>query len=196
MKRGEWHDQARELAAADPTRSYASIAREIGVTASAVRKVMDPEKAREYRRSDNAKRVEAKREWSDAHRATCARCGGTCGAGTAKADGSRDARRKASPLCSTCLADVRVERALTMMKLRRERGLSNAAIALRLNLSPLTVRQELSNLRALGFDVPRESSRGRPLVRQRILTPDVRGLGRALRERGVAVPIDNGAVAA
>jgi hypothetical protein len=70
MKLRTWHAEARELAAANPGWSNRQIADAIGVTASAVWKVLNPEKALEMSRRSNAqpKRVAQKAAGLDADR--------------------------------------------------------------------------------------------------------------------------------
>jgi AraC-like DNA-binding protein len=78
-KRGAWHDDARALHAANPGWAYARIARDLGVSASAVQKALNPELARKYSARAEAKpgRQEAKRAWerTETARGRCERCG-------------------------------------------------------------------------------------------------------------------------
>lgn len=111
MKRGEWHEAARQLHETRPDWSNGQIARALGVTTSAVWRVLNPEKIREQDRRQNVRRRTTKREWerewtrSEQGRGRCANpvCGHLKGIGG----------NKSSRLCVYChrcrlaLADVR-----------------------------------------------------------------------------------------
>lgn len=187
-----WRDKAIALKQANPSRTHADIARECGVTRGAVWKALNPERAREGNRIDNARRAAAKRAWENAHRLACAQCGRPMGAGSVRSDGSRSSQVQGE-VCKPCRTRRRAERAVLMMELRAQ-GLSNAAIARKADVPRATVANELSGLRSLGFDVGldpyalRGGGRcGAPITE----APDADALwlGRSLQSIGVAVPI-------
>jgi len=77
--RGEWHDEARALHAADPDMSHAEIGRRVGVATSAVWKLFHREAARAWNRRENAEphRRAAKTAWDRNHQhKPCPECGG------------------------------------------------------------------------------------------------------------------------
>jgi hypothetical protein len=110
--RGEWHEAARILHRANPDWPCSRIAEVLGVTKSAVYKVLHPDRAREYNRRGNSglERQEAKnrhtREWSrrPENRGRCANpcCGNLRGV--------RAVRVRPEGHCEECwhaIADVR-----------------------------------------------------------------------------------------
>lgn len=90
QSRSGWKDAARALIAAHPDWSNQQIATSVGVSAGAVWKLRNPERAAESARATNAKRHAAKLEWArtdkgralrrrirERHPGTCDNCGAT-----------------------------------------------------------------------------------------------------------------------
>lgn len=179
---GEWHEAARAMKAANPGRSNASIARELGVTTTRVWRVLNPEKYRESMRATNARRGPAKRAWEREMRAVCTACGGACGQGTGRADGTS---RLVGGVCASCRTAAHVERVLEMWRLRRDEGLLNTEIAARLEIPVASVATDMCRLRALGYDVPVAPYKNQTAGTASHVDGSTRGLGRALRARGI-----------
>jgi predicted transcriptional regulator len=101
-----WRAAAYVLREQNPELSNAEIGRLVGVTAPAVWKLFNPEKTRELRRIDNARRHQRKLEWQNAKdhseegRGRC-ECGSLRGAGAAR---RRDRRCEG---CIHAIAEVR-----------------------------------------------------------------------------------------
>src|SRR5688500_18136222 len=74
----------RERKSADPSLSNREIARQLGISTSAVWRARNPDRVREA----NAQRREYKRAWENQrmrdHRSRCDICGGLCGIGSGK----------------------------------------------------------------------------------------------------------------
>jgi hypothetical protein len=94
-----------------------------------------------------------KQYFEQAHRAECEGCGGPMGQGSGRVDGSARPKIKCG-LCAACIRVRRAEAAMEMLHLRQSERLGNRAIAERIGRPVQSVAQELSRLRALGFDVP------------------------------------------
>lgn len=99
--RGAWHDAARKLKADNPDMSDVEIGRRLGVTKSAVWKLFNNEKAREWCRRDNAKpdRHAAKVAWGRDHPETWRN---TCPCGAQKMKRSAQCHE-----CANAVAEVR-----------------------------------------------------------------------------------------
>lgn len=78
LRRGEWHAAARALKAANSDMTYSEIGRRLGVTNSAVLKVLNPARASAYNKRGNAgqERQARKNAWESVHRyKPCPSCG-------------------------------------------------------------------------------------------------------------------------
>lgn len=130
--------------------SVVQAANECGVSTAGIYKRLNPERAEDYNRRANGKSNDRKRDWENAHRATCERCGKERGAGTRRSDGSVRAK---TGFCGECRSLHRVETLREIVKLRRA-GVSNWGIALKLDRPQQTIAQELSRCRLAGMDIP------------------------------------------
>lgn len=145
----EWRDDARALKAANPERSYASIARELGVTRADAWKALNPERHRTNEHRSNQRRRPAKRAWENEHdRGTCA-CGATLAAG---------ARRKGIQRCIACeCAGRRAQRLARAAVIERmwAEGRSLIEIAAALDTTHKSISVEIARLRREGLaDLP------------------------------------------
>lgn len=136
----------------------------------------------EYDRAYNARpEVKArKRAWDKSMRATCPGCGEPMGQGSLRADGSR----RRVDVCPACQTKRRVERAVTLIRLRRE-GLLNTEIAERLGTTRNTVATEFQRLRALGYVGVSPYRGARQRVAAPVITREAEALGRFLRAHGI-----------
>lgn len=112
MKRGEWHEAARTIHAANPDWSYSRIARFLGVTHSAVWKLLNPERALEVSRRDNARpeRKRAKRAFDreyDRRPEVRGECGNPCCKNLRGIGHGDRSRRGYCSECARAVADVR-----------------------------------------------------------------------------------------
>lgn len=180
---GEWHEAARAMKAANPERSNASIARELGVTDSAMWRALNPDAYKASTKNTNARRGPAKRTWEKQMRATCSCCGGPCGPGTLRVDGTT--RRLVGEVCQACRTVRRVDLVVQMWDLRRNEALLNTEIAARLDVSVYLVATELSRLRTLGYDVPAAPYRNAKAGYGTVIDRAAETLGRELRARGI-----------
>jgi hypothetical protein len=153
MTRGEWHQQARDLAAQGV--GVREIGRRIGVSHTAVSKVLNPERTRKRRQLENARYRGRKRQWdaSPNGRGVCERCGGLKGIGSTYSHA----------LCSSCFADKLDEDARKFIALWNA-GLTAADIAESVGMCyPKSVYVRAFNLRSRGY-VLAERRRGRKRV--------------------------------
>lgn len=141
-------------AAQSPKASISAAEKRFGLGNRVLWKRLNPEQARAYARSNNARRRTAKRVWDDAHRATCGRCGGPCGAGTLSSDGR--VLRHATGVCAICRSEEAAAVRREMIRLRNEENLSNRAIAARFDVPPLSVANRLSEARRAGALVAKD----------------------------------------
>lgn len=141
-----WKLQAQAMKAADPARSCASIARELGRCQPQVWKALNPERAlesdRKTREKRRARRQEIDREYSARRRATCEVCGQECGIGTGRAG---HAARRCRP-CSLSIVDTKYSAIEGMY----EDGWPVRLIAAALGYGPTSVPPELHRLRKMG----------------------------------------------
>lgn len=152
-------------------KSYAAVARVVGVSPGAVRYQLSPqarkmtdENRRKWRKTEtgkasvaatNAKRSEAKREYAEGKRATCERCGQERGVGTAWES------KTGAGLCRKCRNEIRSAEAEAKRKRIEELWnqkpmLTGAQIAEALDISEGALRQTINTMRKLGtYKVPR-----------------------------------------
>lgn len=151
-KRGEWHAEARRLAAQGMR--PAQIALALDRSPSAVSKALNPERAREYWMRENNKpgRNAQKRAIDNAHRSACINCGGLL----APASEWRGYKR-----CKDChLIHQRAahrERDLQIVAWWAE-GLTMREICARLGWSKGHLSCEIHRLRARGYSLPHRRS--------------------------------------
>jgi hypothetical protein len=155
-------------------------ARRAGCTSGAVRKRL---RDRPYTYPTDTRR---KRAWADAHRVPCTACGKPRGAGTAAASGAP--RREFLDLCPSCRQNRRVERAVTMARLRIDHDMSNERIARHVGITEKSVAVELSALRAAGYWVPFAGRLRHVPARASDATRRSNDLRRALAARGHRPP--------
>lgn len=128
--------------------SNAEIGRRLGVNGSTVYKWLNPEKAREWNRQQNAARREAKREWARNNRATCPECGAIRGVNS----GSQ------GTLCRPCSISQRGEQKEARWDdIERwwNEGIPGPEIAKRLGWEKSScISVELNAMRKAGRDVP------------------------------------------
>lgn len=163
--------------------NYRQIGERLGCDKTAAWKLVNHEACRAHNLARNGK----KRAWENAMRATCARCGGSLGAGSLRADGSQRASVAKGDTCAACRSDHRIALVLAMWRLRCDENLLNKEIAERLAIPAGTVATELTRLRALGYAVPAAPYNGADKRPPRAVACDASAvrLGRALRERGI-----------
>jgi DNA-binding CsgD family transcriptional regulator len=143
-----WHETARAMKAADPTRTNRSIADELGVSVSTVWNALHPEAVRERSRRGNARRAAVKRAWENEHdRHPCA-CGALMGAGAHRAGATR---------CERCERAARIaaknERWAQIAALYLS-GIPLRDIAVELNTTTNALSTHLACMRADGWDLP------------------------------------------
>lgn len=148
MKRGEWHERARQLAAAG--HGTAEIARRLGVTPPAVWKALNPERAREIYRRDNARpeRVVAKRRAANAARVLCEDCGRSLSPGSLWRS-----HHRCHPCWRVRVRAERLERGRRIEAMWLE-GLSLREIAERFGWTVNHLGVEIVWLRGQGLDLP------------------------------------------
>ena len=151
-------EKALELMAAGV--SNAQAAREVGVSASAVWKWANPEKAAEMQREDNARRAQVKREWDqEPSNVTCS----ACEEPLTNRQATHGIRQHAD-----CYAEVRA----FQKQWRREeifelwdRGLTSGQIAIKLGSTRTAINNEVMRMRREGWDLPYRRRPAGELVR-------------------------------
>jgi transposase len=140
-----WHERARRMHVGGMR--YVDIARQFGVTSSAVWKACNPERAAEMASDSNNKRRDARRDWDRAamrrNRARCETCGKPCGIGSGR-NGHRPSQ------CQACVHNTRLTNATTIELLWAE-GHTQHEIAAELGWTIAYLKCEISRLRAEGL---------------------------------------------
>lgn len=129
------------------------IARLLGVTTSTVWKWLNPERARELHRRDNAARNAAKRAWEREYDRKPCPCGAPRGSGKH--------RRNPNGLCRDCWMEVAaVGRAMREERIAEmwAQGLKLREIADALDSTLASIASTVSQMRKRGWDLPRRKN--------------------------------------
>lgn len=148
MTRAEKVIQARRLR--DEGLLLREIGERMGVTGGCVAKWLNPEKAKEWARAQNARRHEVKKAWAREKnrtpegRGTCADCGGPLGIGQARRGGVR---------CQECISYEAARKFVRLERLWNE-GKTFPEICAALGCTQGALADMIDRGRAQGYDLP------------------------------------------